>query len=81
MKSLVSLLCALGVVTASGADLERGKTIYSQLCLNCHGPTLAGGQGPALNDSYWQHGSSPEAILKVINNCLLYTSPSPRDRG
>jgi hypothetical protein len=67
MKPLMLLLCVLGVVTASGEDLERGKTLYSQLCFNCHGPTLAGGQGPALNDSYWQHGSSPEAILNVIN--------------
>ncbi len=49
------------------AEFERGKTIYSQLCFNCHGPKLEGGQGPSLIDSYWQHGSSPEAILKVIN--------------
>jgi len=49
------------------ANFERGKTIYSQLCFNCHGPKLEGGQGPSLIDSYWQHGSSPEAILKVIN--------------
>lgn len=67
MKSLPSLICALGIATASGADLERGKTIYAQLCFNCHGPKLEGGQGPSLVDSYWQHGSSPEAILKVIN--------------
>ncbi|MGB0153216.1 MAG: GDSL-type esterase/lipase family protein [Verrucomicrobiales bacterium] len=51
--------------TAGG--IERGRTLYSQLCFNCHGPKLNGGQGPALVDSYWQHGSSPEAILKVIN--------------
>ncbi|MDG2124492.1 MAG: cytochrome c, partial [Verrucomicrobiales bacterium] len=67
MRFLWLPLCALGAANASGADLERGKTLYSQLCFNCHGPTLDGGQGPALNDSYWQHGSSPDAILKVIN--------------
>ncbi len=48
-------------------DIERGKTLYSQLCFNCHGPHLEGGIGPALNDQYWHHGSSPEAILKLIN--------------
>ena len=52
---------------AAVGDIERGKTIYSQLCFNCHGPNLDGGQGPSLIDSYWQHGSSPDAILKVIN--------------
>lgn len=67
MKPLMSLFLILGVATASGADLERGKTIYSQLCFNCHGLKLDGGQGPALNDSYWQHGSSPQAILNIIN--------------
>ena len=52
---------------ASAADIERGRTIYSQICFNCHGPHLEGGQGPSLKDQYWQHGSSPEAILHVIN--------------
>lgn len=54
-------------LAAHAADIERGRTIYSQLCFNCHGPHLEGGQGPALTDGYWQHGSSPEAILNVIN--------------
>ncbi len=67
MKFLFPLLAVLGIANAAGADLERGKTIYSQLCFNCHGPKLDGGQGPALSDGYWQHGSSPEAVLKVIN--------------
>lgn len=49
------------------ADIERGKTLYSQLCFNCHGPHLDGGIGPALKDQYWHHGSSPEAILRLIN--------------
>ena len=58
----------MGILSlAHGAALERGRTIYSQLCFNCHGPQLEGGQGPALTDSYWQHGSSPEAILAVID--------------
>ncbi len=49
------------------ADLERGRTLYSQICFNCHGPQLDGGIGPSLKDNYWRHGSSPEAILAVIN--------------
>ncbi|MDB4441202.1 cytochrome c, partial [Akkermansiaceae bacterium] len=67
MKLLLSFLCALVTSSALGADLERGKTLYSQLCFNCHGPTLDGGQGPSLRDQYWRHGSSPAAILEVIN--------------
>lgn len=67
MKQLVLFFCLFGITTAVGADLERGKTVYSQLCFNCHGPHLDGGIGPALKDQYWHHGSSPEAILEIIN--------------
>ncbi|MDA7673367.1 cytochrome c [Verrucomicrobiales bacterium] len=58
----------MGLATAAdGADIERGKALYAQLCFNCHGPKLEGGQGPSLIDSYWQHGSSPDASLRVID--------------
>ncbi len=67
MKQLVLFLCTFSVAAVFGADIERGKTLYSQLCFNCHGPHLDGGIGPALKDQYWHHGSSPEAILKLIN--------------
>jgi mono/diheme cytochrome c family protein len=67
MKQIFLFLTVFSAATVMGADLERGKTIYSQLCFTCHGPHLEGGIGPALKDDYWQHGSSPEAILKVIN--------------
>lgn len=67
MKQLVLFICLFGITTAFSADLERGKTVYSQLCFNCHGPHLDGGIGPALKDQYWHHGSSPDAILEIIN--------------
>lgn len=67
MRPHLLFLPVFCVATAPGADLERGREIYAQLCFNCHGSRLEGGQGPALNDSYWQHGSSPEAILRVID--------------
>ncbi|MEO1855968.1 MAG: c-type cytochrome [Rubritalea sp.] len=50
------------------ASPERGEIIYKQMCFTCHGPNLEGGIGPSLNDDYWQHGSSPQAILDTINN-------------
>jgi hypothetical protein len=59
------------------ADESRGKTIYMQVCFNCHGPHLDGGIGPALNDGYWRHGSSPEAILAVIDKGVPETEMAP----
>jgi hypothetical protein len=65
MKYLLPVLLAL-TLPCLYADEARGKAIYAQLCFNCHGPNLDGGIGPALNDNYWRHGSSPQAILDVI---------------
>ena len=59
---------SLSLPANPGKDLSKGKQIYSQVCFYCHGNNLEGGKGPALNDAYWRHGSSPEAILKVIND-------------
>ena len=68
MRLFSATLFALFLLSAAtAADLERGRTIYSQICFNCHGPHLEGGQGPSLKDQYWQHGSSPDAILNTIN--------------
>ena len=68
-----TIVLPLLLAACTFGDLERGKLLYSQICFTCHGPVLDGGQGPALNDAYWQHGSSPEAILEVINNGVSET--------
>ena len=68
MKTNVFIALALSLLLHSAqADIERGKLLYAQVCFTCHGPVLDGGIGPSLRDSYWRHGSSPEAILHVIN--------------
>ena len=68
MKFRLLFLVLFGVANVTAADLERGKTLYSQICFTCHGPTLDGGIGPSLKDQYWHHGSSPSAILDVIDH-------------
>ena len=65
MKILIIPLIALTLPLA--AEVEKGKELYSKVCFHCHGNNLEGGKGPALTDAYWRHGSSPESILKVIN--------------
>jgi mono/diheme cytochrome c family protein len=66
-------LLACGLAVADDASIARGKQVYGQLCFNCHGPALDGGIGPSLKDNFWQHGSSPEAILNVINKGIPNT--------
>ena len=48
------------------ASVQRGQELYSQICVNCHGPNLDGGIGPSLADSYWKNGDSAESIQKSI---------------
>ena len=48
------------------ADIQRGKELYNQICVNCHGPNLDGGIGPSLADSYWKNGDSTESIQRSI---------------
>ena len=45
---------------------ERGREIYSQICVTCHGPNLDGGIGPNLIDSYWKNGDSQDAVYRSI---------------
>ncbi|MFT7512017.1 MAG: hypothetical protein ACI9QL_001224 [Candidatus Omnitrophota bacterium] len=66
LRNYTILLITL-LVSGAHADIGRGKLLYSQLCFTCHGPVLDGGIGPSLKDAYWRHGSSPEAMLEVIN--------------
>ena len=62
-KHLSLLLCAIQVTYGS---IERGREIYSQICVNCHGPNLDGGIGPNLIDSYWKNGDSFDSIYRSI---------------
>ena len=47
-------------------SVERGQQLYSQICVNCHGPNLDGGIGPSLIDSYWKNGDSHDSIYRSI---------------
>ena len=44
-RSLILLSSCFFVATANAADLERGKTLYAERCVSCHGATGLG-DGP-----------------------------------
>ena len=63
--------------TASGAttlpgDPEKGQTLFSQNCATCHGASLEGGIGPALNPIEKLPGVAnpldPAYLIGVITN-------------
>ncbi len=51
MVGLVAAGCTQApAVTSGDAELELGRTIWSQRCATCHAPDGGGGSGPALNN-------------------------------
>ena len=46
MRRLLPLLLLAGLPLAAQSKLERGKKIYQQECVNCHG-SMGDGNGPA----------------------------------
>ncbi len=46
--------------------IEKGKTIYLEMCSACHGRKGEGGIGPNLTDDFWLHGGSIKDVFKTI---------------
>lgn len=53
---------------AGDADAaERGKMLFAQMnCSGCHAANGAGGMGPALSNSVWIYGGTPEQLYLTI---------------
>jgi len=48
-------------------QLEKGQTIFKEICSTCHGANGEGNQiGPNLTDDYWLHGGSIKDIFSSI---------------
>lgn len=50
-------------------DVSKGKAIYQQFCIACHGPTGEGDVtvgAPSLTDNVWLYGSSREDIAESV---------------
>ena len=60
-------------------DLEDGKATFRANCAFCHGLTLGGGRGPALNLGRFLHGSTEGDIKTVIQNGVPGTNMASFD--
>jgi glucose/arabinose dehydrogenase len=41
-------------------------SLYTELCANCHGPNMQGGQAPSLLDNVWRFGGDDASLAKSI---------------
>ena len=66
-------------LTCSGTDLSVTSMTNSKtgMALGLHS---SGGTAIKLNGENGTNGSGNYAVRRSVNGCLLYTSPSPRDR-
>ncbi|HUN75640.1 MAG TPA: PQQ-binding-like beta-propeller repeat protein [Steroidobacteraceae bacterium] len=50
----------------SAADRSRGRELFAQNCVKCHGPLARGGFAPALIGRAFIHGDSDWAVYRTI---------------
>ena len=67
----------LGRVESSIANTRAGTV---EACLRTKLSTIMGGRIEQLAVKEGEHVKKGQLLLKLWNDCLLYTSPSPRDR-
>lgn len=48
------------------SDLNKGKSVFIQNCIACHGDKGQGGAGPNLTDENWIHGGGIHNIFHTI---------------
>lgn len=60
--------CVSYALQAQDAALERGKTVYMQVCFACHQPTGLGlpGMFPPLAGSDWTAAKKPDRMIRMV---------------
>ena len=60
---------SLSGLAADGLRAERGKAVFEQNCVACHGPEAKGTPAlgaPNLTDKVWLYGSSEATIIETV---------------
>ena len=68
IKDIAHYVRSLSGLSAESGHVQRGKDLFAQACIACHGPEGKGmvGLAPNLTDQTWLYGSSEEAIIETI---------------
>jgi cytochrome c oxidase cbb3-type subunit 3 len=59
---------ALFLMTSVPDRTARGRKLFEQYCVVCHGQQGEGNVGPNLTDDYWLHGNRPLQILHTVEH-------------
>ncbi len=81
-KDVAHYVLSLSGRTHDSLRAFRGKTVFQQACVACHGPEGRGNQqlgAPNLTDGVWLHGSSEAAIIEQIVKGRTSQMPAHKD--
>ena len=54
------------ILLTEASDLSKGKALFDEKCIVCHGKQGEGVIGPNLTDDYWLHGGDIKSVFKLI---------------
>jgi cytochrome c oxidase cbb3-type subunit 3 len=69
IKDVANYVRSLSGLAADGLRAERGKAVFEQNCVACHGPEAKGTPAlgaPNLTDKVWLYGSSEATIIETV---------------
>ena len=69
VKDVANYVRSLSGLAADGLRAERGKAVFEQNCVACHGPEAKGTPAlgaPNLTDKVWLYGSSEATIIETV---------------
>lgn len=59
---------ALWQMSQNAGFVAKGKEIFTQNCVSCHGADLTGGIGLNLVDHEWKWGNTPMSVYAVVTD-------------
>ena len=76
---VASLAGAGQACAAQASDLDRGKSLFDNLCVVCHGAAGAGAMAPALNRPVLRSAPDDQALRRIISEGIPERGmPRPR---
>jgi len=82
VKDTAHYVMSLSGLTHDSLRALRGKTLYEQTCIACHGPQGNGNQAlgaPNLTDRIWLYGSAEPTIIETITGGRNNQMPAHKD--
>ncbi len=62
---------ALLTLSRDTATVAKGKDVFAQTCVACHGANGGGTIGPNLTDSAWIHGGAAQNVFATVRDGVI----------